>query len=61
MSERSRGRKEREERFVQIEFLGKRFALFARRVGSAVEELLEHGELGASEPLAGALRACGRI
>ena len=59
----AKGKKEKgSERFsVQIELLGERFALFARRVRGAMEELLEHGELGTSEPLAGALRACGRI
>lgn len=42
---------------LQIKLLGERLALFARGVGSEVEELLEHGELGASEALASALRA----
>jgi len=42
---------------VQVKFSGERFAFFARGVGSSVEELFEHGELGAGEAFAGAL--CG--
>jgi hypothetical protein len=43
--------------YVQVKFSGERFAFFARGVGSAVEELFEHGELGAGETFAGTL--CG--
>jgi hypothetical protein len=44
---------------VQIELSGECFAFFARGVGSAVEELFEHGELGAGETVAGTL--CGGV
>ena len=47
--------KEKEKTIVQRELSGECFAFVARWVGGVVEELLEHGELGAGETLAGAL------
>ena len=58
ISQSTKDRKERRGWNVQIELSGECFAFFAGGVGRAVEELLEHGELGAGEALAGTL-CCG--
>lgn len=49
----------RDDFVLQIELSCECLAFFARRVGGAVEELFEHGELGAGEALAGTF--CGGV